>query len=398
MIKLPQLACLNLIKEEDDIEVEFSIESDNWETYDKEISLRSNTLCLELDVNTEIFNTEQKMQSEFGLLVKSVLRSNGKSKIESVSARLELGIVAQQSVQVKPVSGTSGVGPTTFQQDQSANMKSNNENEGNVSTIPQESGESAQQSAHVEPVSGTSEEGSTTFQQDQSTNMKPMKSNNENEGDVSTIPQESDESAQQSAQGELVSGTSGVGYKRLPPTTSQQDQSAKKKPQKPNNENEGHAWTIPQESDESENIMVWTRICENEDETRLALDDVQKRSCDETLCSQYQNRPMMEVIGENNQILQKIPQQLQELTEIVRNLKTTETNLTKDNQAGVMTSCSPESSSNNMSTGNDQRGQGYQSSIDTDAEPYISSVNNDLENKTDTHQLQYEPNIFFTTE
>ena len=41
-------------------------------------------------------------------------------------------------------------------------------------------------------------------------------------------------SAQQSAQGELVSGTSGVGYKRLPPTTSQQAQSAKKKPQKPN--------------------------------------------------------------------------------------------------------------------------------------------------------------------
>ena len=50
-----------------------------------------------------------------------------------------------------------------------------------------------------------------------------------------------------------------------------------------------------------------------------------------------------------------------------------------DNQAGVMTSCSPESSSNNISTANDQRDQGYQSSIDTDAEPYI---NNDLENKT----------------
>ena len=75
----------------DDIEVEFSIESDNWETYDEEIGLRSNTLCLELDVNTEIFNTEQKMQSEFGLLVKSVLGSN----IESVSARLELGIVGK---------------------------------------------------------------------------------------------------------------------------------------------------------------------------------------------------------------------------------------------------------------------------------------------------------------
>ena len=53
-----------------------------------------------------------------------------------------------------------------------------------------------------------------------------------------------------------------------------------------------------------------------------------------------------------------------------------------DNQAGLMTTCSPESSSNNISPGNDQRGQGYQSSIDTDAEPNISSVNNDLENKT----------------
>jgi hypothetical protein len=47
-----------------------------------------------------------------------------------------------------------------------------------------------------------------------------------------------------------------------------------------------------------------------------------------------------------------------------------------------MMTCSPESSSNNISPGNDQRGQGYQSSIDTDAEPNISSVNNDLENKT----------------
>ena len=53
-----------------------------------------------------------------------------------------------------------------------------------------------------------------------------------------------------------------------------------------------------------------------------------------------------------------------------------------DNQAGLMMTCSPESSSNNISPGNDQRGQGYQSSIDTDAEPNISSVNNDLENKT----------------
>ena len=36
--------------------------------------------------------------------------------------------------------------------------------------------------------------GHTTFQQDQSATKKPQKSNNENEGDVSTIPQESDES------------------------------------------------------------------------------------------------------------------------------------------------------------------------------------------------------------
>ena len=53
-----------------------------------------------------------------------------------------------------------------------------------------------------------------------------------------------------------------------------------------------------------------------------------------------------------------------------------------DDQAGAMTSCSSEFSSNNISTGNDQIGQ---SSIGTDAEPYISSVNNervhDLENK-----------------
>ena len=39
-----------------------------------------------------------------------------------------------------------------------------------------------------------------------------------------------------------------------------------------------------------ENIMILARICGNEDETRLALDDVQKRSCDETLCIQYKNR------------------------------------------------------------------------------------------------------------
>ena len=63
-------------------------------------------------------------------------------------------------------------------------------------------------------------------------------------------------SVQQSAQGELVSGTSGMGYKKLPPTTSQQDQSAKKKPQKQNNENKGDVWTIPQESGESGTIKI----------------------------------------------------------------------------------------------------------------------------------------------
>ena len=56
-----------------------------------------------------------------------------------------------------------------------------------------------------------------------------------------------------------------------------------------------------------------------------------------------------------------------------------------DDQAGAMTSFSPESSSNNISTGNDQRGQDHQSNIGTAAEPYISNVNNervhDLEDK-----------------
>ena len=46
-------------------------------------------------MNTEIINTEQKMQSEFGLFVKSVLGSNGKSDIDSFSARLEPGIVGE---------------------------------------------------------------------------------------------------------------------------------------------------------------------------------------------------------------------------------------------------------------------------------------------------------------
>jgi hypothetical protein len=46
-------------------------------------------------VNTEIFNTEQNMLSEFGLLVENVLGSKGKSNIESVSAILEPGIVGK---------------------------------------------------------------------------------------------------------------------------------------------------------------------------------------------------------------------------------------------------------------------------------------------------------------
>ena len=65
----------------------------------------------------------------------------------------------------------------------------------------------------------------------------------------------------------------------------------------------------------------------------------------------------------------------------------------EDNQAAVMMSQSPESSStNNISTGNDQRGQGYQSSIETlynrtnsvpvfDAVPYNSSSSKDLKNE-----------------
>jgi hypothetical protein len=63
-------------------------------------------------------------------------------------------------------------------------------------------------------------------------------------------------SAQQSAQVEPVSGTSGIGYKRLPPTTSQQDHNAKKKPKKSNNENEGDVSTIHQESQESGMIKI----------------------------------------------------------------------------------------------------------------------------------------------
>ena len=63
-------------------------------------------------------------------------------------------------------------------------------------------------------------------------------------------------SAQQSAHVEPASGTSGMGYKRLPPTTSQQNQSAKKKRKKSNNENEEDVSTILQESDGSGTIKI----------------------------------------------------------------------------------------------------------------------------------------------
>jgi hypothetical protein len=44
--------------------------------------------------------------------------------------------------------------------------------------------------------------------------------------------------------------------RRLPPTISQQDQSAKKKPKKSNNENEGDVSTMLEESDESGTIKI----------------------------------------------------------------------------------------------------------------------------------------------
>ena len=50
--------------------------------------------------------------------------------------------------------------------------------------------------------------------------------------------------------------TSGSGYKRLRLTTSQQDQSAKKKSKKSNNENEGNVSTILEESDKSGMIKI----------------------------------------------------------------------------------------------------------------------------------------------
>ena len=55
---------------------------------------------------------------------------------------------------------------------------------------------------------------------------------------------------------EPVSGTSGVGYTRPSSTTFQQDQSVKKKTNKSNNENEGDVSTILQESDESGTIKI----------------------------------------------------------------------------------------------------------------------------------------------
>ena len=119
-------------------------------------------------------------------------------------------------------------------------------------------------------------------------------------------------------------------------------------------------------------------ICGNEDQTRLALDDVQNRSCDETRLIEYMNRlseqiqrdnELMEAIGENSQMLQKmmpivpmlqemvpmlqemmpivpmikeiiqslpmlqlINQKLPKLTEQAENSKATETNLTKGNK------------------------------------------------------------------
>ena len=55
--------------------------------------------------------------------------------------------------------------------------------------------------------------------------------------------------------------------------------------------------------DIEENIMVLARICKKEDETRLALEDVQKRSCDATLCTQYQNR-LIEQVQRDNELME----------------------------------------------------------------------------------------------
>ena len=46
-------------------------------------------------MNTAIFYTEQKMQSELGLFVKSILGSNGKFIMEWLSSRLKPGIVGK---------------------------------------------------------------------------------------------------------------------------------------------------------------------------------------------------------------------------------------------------------------------------------------------------------------
>lgn len=128
-----------------------------------------------------------------------------------------------------------------------------------------------------------------------------------------------------------------------------------------------------------ENIMVLAKICGNEDETRLALIDVQKRSCDATLCHQYMNSLLeqvkrdMELKKAFDERMQKLEdkheKQIQKLKEQIGNLKATETNLPKESS----------------STENDQTSQDDQSSMETDAEPYMSSVNNDLENKGDIY-------------
>jgi hypothetical protein len=47
--------------------------------------------------------------------------------------------------------------------------------------------------------------------------------------------------------------------------------------------------------DIEDNIMVLARICGNENETRLALDVVQQRSLDETICIENQNRLRIQI-------------------------------------------------------------------------------------------------------
>ena len=52
-----------------------------------------------------------------------------------------------------------------------------------------------------------------------------------------------------------------------------------------------------------DNIMVLARICGNEDQTRLALDDVQNRSCDETRLIEYMTR-LSEQIQRDNELME----------------------------------------------------------------------------------------------